>query len=244
LGGKFAADEDTLSFIRENIGLPCHSITDYASLPANIGRLDPNQIADYLDVIVTGLARPEEHPLAPQAIKTFEERKRMLMRTGAVAGLALLTAGTIQVQLHYQELQKKNDLELKKAEVQAFEQSPGYQGYINLIGKLNRSQAFINRDREHHESHFHLLLKELTLLLPDHVSLTTIDLDQEEGKYILRLDGHVRLEGFSPEIVLAGYVESLGSSPFFNNVSVFNHNKKREQDRFDLAFQLKMDAGV
>lgn len=244
MSGKFGVDDDTISFIRETTGLPCRPITDYDSLRVSFDHPGQHHISEYIDVIVTGLADPRVHPLAPEAVRKIEERKLMLVRTGVVAGLALLTAGSMQVQFHYQEAQKKLDLGMKKAVARAYEQSSGYQGYINLMGKLNRSRAIISRDRNHLESHFHLLLKELSLLLPDHVNLTSVDLDREEGKYILRLNGHVRLKGFSPEIILAGYVESLGESPFFDNVSVYNHNKKREQDRFNLTFQLKMDARV
>ena len=233
-----------LSFIQEHIGLPCRPITDYALLPGALSCLDPRRISDFLDVILTGMAEPGRYPLAPPTIMKLENRKRMLVRSGVVAGLALLTAGMIQGQLYYQETHKKSDLEMKKAVARAFEQSPSYQGYLNLMGKLNRSRIFMNQKRNQPESHFHLHLKELTLLLPDHVNLTAVDLNLEEGRYVLRLDGHVRLRGFSPEIILADYVESLGSSPFFDNVTVFNYNKRQEKGRFDLTFQLKMDARV
>ena len=158
--------------------------------------------------------------------------------------MAILTVGVTHLELSQMERHKRFELESKRSIVRSFENSPGYRGYVNLIGKLDRGQAYLNKVQSRYDSRFHVLMKELSLLVPDHVNLTAVDLEKEDSVYVMSIDGHVRLTGFSPEIVLAEYVEMLDSSPFFKNVTVSGHSKKRDQGRFDLTFQLIMDAGV
>ncbi len=242
--GKYSSDHNLLKFISENTGLPCQSMSETSFGPSNLSRSNERQVSEYLDTVMVGMAAPGDHPLAPSAIKKAAEKKLMLVRVGLVTVLALMIAGNMHVQLYQQELYRKLDLDSRKDMVRAFEESPGYHGYINLIGKLNRSKAYLSQAQDRRESHCHVILKELSLGLPDHINLTSVSLEEEEGKYILQLNGNVQLTGFSPEIILADYVEALWTSPLFDNVAVISHNKKREQDRFDLMFQLKMDARV
>lgn len=242
--GKYAADSRAAAYIANQTGLPCRTtatVTGMASLPSDPGE---NKIADYLDAVATALADPGENPLAPVAIREPDQRRKMTARVGAAAAMALLIVAGMHFQLHHREKNGLSHLKYKKVVVEAFEKSPGYLAYVNLMAKLERDRTGLNRARPYGQSHFNVLLKELTLLLPEHISLTSIDLDEREGKFLLQIDGHVRLADFSPEIVLAEYVETLGASPFFQNVAVLRHDKKRDGDHFDLIFQLKMDARV
>jgi hypothetical protein len=242
--GKYAQNPDTIEFLRDRTGIACRPIFDDESLPGQLGYPTKGQMESHLDALTAALVSPDYHPLAPVTIRRAEEKKKMITRVGIVTALAMFAAFTMQFQLHMQEQSRRSRLESAKAAVHSFEESSGYQGYINLMGKLDRGQAYLSKTEDVHRSHFHILMKELSLLAPEYINLTGIDCEEDEGKYVLRLNGHVRLTGFSPEIVLAEYVEALGASAFFDNVTVSHHDKNREQDRFDLAFQLKMDARV
>ena len=242
--GKYAADRNLLKYISENTGLPCRSSLEMEAGPSILNGVDENQVSEYLDVILVGLAATRVQPLAPPALKKIREKRLKLVRVGLVTVLALMIAGYAQIQLYRTQLYKKIELESKREMVRSFERSPGYHGYLNLVGKLNRSKAYLTQAQNRRESHYHVLLKELSLSLPDHIDLTSVSLEEEQGKYVLQINGNVRVTGFSPEIILADYIEVLGASPFFDNVAVASHNKKREQDHFDLMFQLKMDARV
>jgi Tfp pilus assembly PilM family ATPase len=242
--GKYATDTGAAAFIANHTGLPCRTTTSIKTLSSFLGYPSGSETTDYLDAITTALAAPGENLLAPVEIREAEGRKRMITRVNVAAALALLVVSSMHIQLYHQEKSGQCDLEYKKVLVEAFEKSPGYLAYVNLMGKLVRDQAYLNKTHHFGESHFNIVLKELTLLLPEHINITSINLEEAEDKYLLQLDGHVRLDGFSPEIVLAEYVETLGASPFFQNVAVSQHDKKREGSRFDLTFQLKMDARV
>jgi hypothetical protein len=89
-----------------------------------------------------------------------------------------------------------------------------------------------------------VVLKEVSLSLPEYITLTAINLEEAGSGHELILEGYVRIREFSPEIVLAEYVETLNALPFFSGVTVSHHQKRPDRDKDDLTFQLKMDARV
>jgi len=244
LCGRYADNDALTSAIEENTGLSCRPILDRESLPAVVQAIDPRKTVVMADVVSVGLALTNRHVLVPDAVRNADERRDVLVRVGAAAVLALLIVGNLHVQELWRARRLESELASKKVIAAAIENSPGYRGYINLVGKLDRSRAYLAEWQEQHKSHYHLMLKELSRTLPDDVTLRSISLAVEDSGYVVNLEGSVRLRGFAPEIILAQYVEMLYASPFFDNVTVARYVKKREVDRFDLSFQLKMGARV
>jgi len=244
LCGRYAGNDALTIAIEENTGLPCRQILDHESLPAAVRTIDPGKTVGMADVVSVGLAPTNRHALVPDVVRNADERRDVLVRVGAAALLALLIVGNLHIQELWRARSLESELALKRATAAAIENSPGYRGYLNLVGKLDRSRAYLAQWQEPHESHYHLMLKELSRTLPDDITLRSINLAVEDSGYVVNLEGSVRLSGFAPEIVLAQYVETLNASPFFDNVTVGHYIKKREVDRFDLSFQLKMGARV
>ena len=109
-----------------------------------------------------------------------------------------------------------------------------------LQQKKNKLQA----ESADQGTYLYLLLEELSRSIPDNISLAASVIYQEDSLYTLTLDGNVRVRDFSPEIILASYVDVLEKSPFFQNVVVTTHNKRQEPIENNLSFQLKMEAVI
>jgi len=226
LCGKYSSDPKIRDAIIVGTDLPCRDVFEGESDPSELKYLRADQKCRHFDVIAAGLAENTLHPLIPVAIRNSIGRRRLLIRSGIAVAVALLVIGNLHLQTY------------------SFEKSAGYQAYLSLIGKFNHDKARLDNPAESRPSHVHLLLKELSRTVPDEITLNGIYLTTENQSYVLRLEGHVRLSDFSPEIVLAQYVETLNKSPFFDNVSVTGYSKKREDNRFDLSFHLQMGARV
>lgn len=244
LCGKFGFDESTGEHFARRTGLPCLTAAAEQSPLAGIAGLDRSRINSSIASVVTALSATYQYPLATRAFRTARARTAMIGRLGTTAALALLIAGSLQFKNNYNEHELIGLLQSHQAEISAFERSPAYIAYINLTHRLNRSKAYLNGIQHKRASHAHLLLKALSRRMPDQLNLTSLDVKIMEGRYVLQLDGHVKLKDFSPEIILAQYVEDLRKSPLFENISVITHQKSKRQGRFELSFQLLMDTQV
>jgi hypothetical protein len=244
LCGRYGGDPDVAAAICGSTSLPCRRIFGDDNIPSVIRAAKLEQTRGMVDAIATGLADIGRRPLIPDVARSKIERRKSAFRLAAVAMLTLLLMGTIHTQSQFISDRLKMQLESTRAESQAYENSAAYQRYLKLMSELHRQQEWQARSHNRQPSHVHLLLKELSRTIPDDISLTNVYLSQENGGLILRLEGIVSLSGFSPEIVLAQYVETLDKSPFFDEVSVKRHLKKKDNGRFDLTFMLEMGAHV
>ncbi len=244
LAGKYAADPDAADLFAENIGLPCRRFSEGKPLPAPLRSLDEGRAEAMLDVVATGLADISRQPLLPDVKRRKIERKGTILRLATVALFVLMIIGHFHAQSMIQNGRLRTDLDSAQADAQNYENSAAYQAYLSLMSELTRRQTQQAASQSRPPSHFHLLLKELSRTIPDDISLTDVTFSEQNGKNILRLQGNVKLSGFSPEIVLAQYIEALNKSPFFENVNVVRHLKKNESGRFDLSFMLEMGARV
>jgi hypothetical protein len=244
LCGRLASSPEAVAHIAEQIDLPCQSVESLPLLPRIIHGSDPGQISAALDAVATAMAPIDQLPLAPVAVRKKAELRSLVAPSLAALVASLVIIAVITIGQLYHTAILDNELKARQTEATAIESSNGYQGYLRLMDKLNRGRELLQRTNSEHRAQCHALLKELSLILPDPLTLTTIDLERETAGYKLYLDGTVKLTNFSPEIVLAQYVSALEKSPFFRNISVVSHQKQREGDDFKLNFQLKMDARV
>jgi len=243
LAGKYAADSDIAAELSANTGLPCRRLSEIDRLPA-LRSVDDNGAEAMLDAVATGLADIGRHPLIPDAARRKIERKQTVLRLATAATLVLLVSGNFHILSLLMNQKLDRDLKSAQDATQAYENSAAYHAYLSFLADITRRQTRQAQMQSRHSSHLNLLLKELSLTIPDNVSLTTMEFSSRKNTPFLRLEGVVSLSGFSPEIVLAQYVETLGKSPFFDNVIVERHDKKQENDRFDLSFVLKMGARI
>lgn len=244
MAGKYAADPDVPEIFAANIGLPCRRFSEAGQIPTSCQSVDDSDAEAMFDVIAAGLADTRRHPLIPDRTWRKIERKKTILRLATAATLVLLLLGNFHAQSLLMNRHLRSELESARSSSQAIENSAAYHAYLSLLGEMNRRQNRQTQMQSRHPSHLHLLLKELSRTIPDNISLTTMEFSSKNNPPRLRLEGVVSLSGFSPEIVLAQYVDALGKSPFFDNVIIERHIKKRDNGRFDLTFVLEMGARI
>jgi hypothetical protein len=242
LFGKYASAPNIGDVMNAAVGLPCRYAFNDSPIPSALKKLEIDQLYRQFDVISAGMVDNAVQPLIPDEVRRSRDRRTLLSHIGTMGILTLLMIGNLHLQALVQQENSNEILKGKQAISSMYEKSAGYKAYLSLIGKLNRDRARIRS--ESRPSHIHLILKELSLTIPDEITLNGIYVSTENQSYILRLEGNVRLSGFSPEIILAQYVESLNKSPLFEKVSVTGYSKTQENDRFDLSFHLQMGARV
>jgi hypothetical protein len=241
--GKCVNDDISL-FFSENTGLPCRVLTENYQNVSKLGRLNSRQLCESFAAVAAGLANINVRPLIPPENRTAEEKHKFVVRLSIVTAFALIITTGLHLGgfIHLQNI--NSELQSRREIIGAIEGSTGYQGYLTLVGTLNRSSSYLTNLDNQTETHCHILLKELSLSLPDQTRLNSAILSVEEDRYILSLDGNVKLRDFSPEIVLAQYVRVLEKSVFFRNVKVTSHRKRQNNGEFDLNFQMKMDTRI
>jgi hypothetical protein len=138
----------------------------------------------------------------------------------------------------------QTELVARTAAVETIENSDAFRAYLRLMTAMSRGREALAASQGQDRPQCHALLKELSLIVPEHLSLTAFRLSLENNLPTVFLDGDVTLTDFSPEIVLAEYVAALEKSAIIDNVRVIGHRKERRGDGFRLSFQLKMGAKV
>lgn len=244
LCGKYGGNEQTVKEITSATGLPCRSIMSTGSLRAIGGNLSQWQLNESIAAVMTALAPSWRRPLATPEFRRRLEKTKFIKRFATAATLALITVAILLYTEYRNEKELTDRLNTVKHEISRIQKSDGYRTYLALIGELSRTRDYMQQAKSKKDSHYHVMLKELSLILPEHLTLTSINLIEQQGQYILTLDGRVKLKRFSPEIILAQYVEALEGSYFFQNVEVTAHSKRQEKGELDLSFQLRMDAQV
>ncbi len=244
ISGPFSGYEGLTSYFADKTGFTCTNIESVDAYRNILSNVEDENSGKYLPIIMTALANPAVSPLAPLEVCQRIESKKFITRIGAVAAIAVISVATIQMLQMHHESHLSEDLEATRIEVKTLENSPAYQGYLNLAGKLKRSQSYLKLAQSSDDSHFHTIIKALAQDVPSEVNFTDIQFKNFDEGLQLRLMGHVKVNNFSPEIILAQYVEALRKLPFLQNVTVTNHHKQKKDERFDLFFQIQMDTQV
>jgi Tfp pilus assembly PilM family ATPase len=239
--GPYSGDQTVVEAIGGRIGLPCRSMEFHRNKPIGVDALS---LRARLDVLTVGLSSPGHQMLVPTDIRRMRDRQALVYRIGAVTVLSLLATASLHLHMSGQFKTREDSLAKKQAIVSSYEQSPAYQTYLDLMGKVQLGKRYLNAESDEPKSAFHVVLKEVSLSLPRYITLTALNLEKSDTGHELIMEGYVRIDEFSPEIVLAEYVESLGALPFFSNVTVSHHQKRHDRDRDDLMFQLTMDTQV
>ena len=128
------------------------------------------------------------------------------------------------------------ELERRSSEFRASEM---FATYNHLKHKLAANRVFMDKTREN-PSYLSLNLKELSHLVPAAARLYNLEYHAGASEREYRLSGLVTTRSTPPELVLAELVENLMASPFFEEVTVERHVKRRKDEEFFLDFSLSM----
>lgn len=170
-----------------------------------------------------------------------ELQVRRLVDRLAIAAAALLIVGLgsywIQVSSHIRA--EENRLAELRRQAEQFQSSEMFATYSHLKRKLAANQAFLEKTKEL-PSYLGLNLKELSRLVPASVRLYDLEYHSGDLDRNYLISGLVSTGDTPPEVILAEFVENLSASPFYDNVTVERHVKRRQANGFVLDFNLAM----
>lgn len=138
---------------------------------------------------------------------------------------------------------EKVQLQELQHQVAAFENSPAYHTYNNLKRQIAENRLYLDRAKQG-KAFLGLSLKELSLITPKSIKLLHYHLTPKKGKDNLSLQGIVTSRNIPPELILAEFVESLSSSPFFEGVRIVRHVKKPLEEGFEIEFAIQLESVV
>ncbi len=124
-------------------------------------------------------------------------------------------------------------------QVESFKNSPAYHTYNQLMRQIASDRAEIDKVKEL-PSYLSLNLKELSLLTPPSIRLFHLAYQTGDPERNFTLQAVATSTDIPPEIIVAEYVETLNSSPFFEKVTLSRHVKRQTATGFEIEFQIDL----
>lgn len=242
--GDLSYTDELISLLSDRFGFRfCRFPIKHLPIARSRSGLVEDNIAVCLPAVAAASNQNRIANLLPEASKRKRRRQRV-DRIGLAALMVLAgsfgahwfaaTTSLQTAQEHFAELDRRG------AEFRASEM---YATYNHLKRKLAANQAFIDQTRDK-PSYLSLNLKELTHLMPKSVRLYDLEFNAKSPEQNLLISGLIASKDSPPELVLAELVENLTASPFYENVTLERHVKKREPDGFVLNFNLSMTGVI
>ncbi|HKK20363.1 MAG TPA: hypothetical protein VJ983_02745, partial [candidate division Zixibacteria bacterium] len=196
-----------------------------------------------LPVLAAAVCQASLADLLPPAEKLARKQRRF-QKYSQVAALLVLLASIIS----FAFLNQKSQLFEERVrnldnQVADFTSSEAYHTYNVLKREIAFDTQLLSRIKES-PSYFGLNLKELSNITPTYIRLFHLDYQPELDQENFYLQGLVTSADVPPEVLLAEYVEDLGASPFYQNVSIVRYVKKSIPEGFQIEFQIKMRGVV
>lgn len=159
----------------------------------------------------------------------------------SVAALVLILAACLT---HWQVMRSasgdaQKSLNILNHQIAEFQATDMYATYSQIKRRMTLSQNYIDKTKES-PSYLGLNLKELSQLTPESIGLYFLDYRADKSPVNYQLAGLVKTKSTPPELALAEFVENLSASPFFEDVAIARHVKKRVNGGFELDFQLSL----
>lgn len=198
---------------------------------------------DSLSVCLPVLAACANRTCLANLLPEENKQKRLRAKTDRLGVSALIVLGAMLATLWLTAVASTNAsrerfVQLER-QVTEFKATDMYATYNRLKREIARSQAFINLTTEE-PSYMGLNLKELSRITPSAVRLYTLDYRSQTEGHNLALAGVITTNSTPPELVLAEFIENLTASPFYEDVTVEQQIKKKNNGRFELEFSLGM----
>ncbi len=168
-----------------------------------------------------------------------EKQLGQWVRTGAVLLMLVMLAGWGAAEYRNRLVAARADQ--SESRLTRLKGSEVYRTYHALKRQIMADQAYLELARKVPTS-FHLALKNLSRVVPESVTLTSMQFLPSEPEHTLSIAGIVRSSDIPPEIILAELVADLRASPFFAGVTILRHTKSRGEDGFTMKFHLGMEG--
>jgi len=190
-----------------------------------------------LPAVAAAVNRSRIADLSPAPRKVVRQT-RTVHRLGIAAVLLSVLFATTQWLAMTSQLRaaRQNSAELQR-QVAEFRSSEMFTTYNQVKTRLAANQAYLARTKEN-PSFLGLGLKELSRLVPEPVRLYNLEYNADAPDRNFLLSGAVTSRHTPPELVLAEFVENLAASPFYDDVVVERHVKRRNASQVVLDFSL------
>ncbi|MEW5993644.1 MAG: pilus assembly protein PilM, partial [Candidatus Zixiibacteriota bacterium] len=221
--GDLAYSDELMQLLSGHTGLefhrfPAESLTLFTDAQDRL----PDDPAVCLPALAAATCNVRAANLLPEPDCLSLARRRIdrIGRTVMVLVLVLL-AGTWAVMKRGTAV-AQNTLNSLNEQITAFTNSEAFHTYNIIKREIERDRAYI-RQAQKKPSYFTLNLKELSHLTPEPIRLFSVIYDPDSPNHNLTVQGMVTSSDIPPEIILAEYVETLKTSPFFDQVEIRRH---------------------
>ncbi|MCK4462555.1 MAG: pilus assembly protein PilM, partial [candidate division Zixibacteria bacterium] len=194
-----------------------------------------------LPVLAAATARTHLCNLLPRKIR----QQQLTRNVDRLSRLSLLLLGlTLMTGWAYLRMSVDNTTIIAESlEQQAAEalQSEAYNSHRALLQQIAFDRAYLKKT-EAAEGYLNYNLKELSLLTSPPVSLYRLEYDLRRDAPGMALYGRVTSSDVPPEVILAQYIEKLRASPFYRDITLVRHSKRKVRNEFLIDFQIEMEG--
>ncbi|MEW5795756.1 MAG: pilus assembly protein PilM [Candidatus Zixiibacteriota bacterium] len=240
--GDLAYTTELIDLLTDRVGFTFHRFpTERLQISRDRDAPFESDLPVCLPAVAAAVNQSKSADLLPVPLKQAR-RQRTVSKVGvAVLTLALLLAlGQWLIMSTHINTSRKSLDELNR-QITAFRSSELFATYSRVKTRLAANQTYLAKTKEG-RSYLGLNLKELSLAVPDSVRLINLDYAPESPERNCTLTGLVVTRQTPPEIILAELVENLSRSPFYSDVRVERHVKRRQNDQYVLDFNLTLRA--
>ncbi|KAA3633861.1 MAG: hypothetical protein DWP97_08295 [Calditrichaeota bacterium] len=197
-----------------------------------------------LPAIATSVNNSYLPDLLPHQLKNIRKLEKNNRYIKFAASFVIVVLGLFWGYFHNSIADQKDIAAITKNQIKIFENSEIFHTYNMIKHEIALNQNYMKLTQKT-ESYLHLNMLELSRITPDKIKLFHTDynpFNNDESNYFVQ--GTVVSTDIPPEITLAEFVEQLEASPFYDNVKIVRHVKKKDKDRFEIEFLLKMRSNV
>ena len=196
-----------------------------------------------LPVFATSVNYSKLPDLLPTPLKLERTAHRInnYLKTAAAICVVTLSSSWMYMNSTIHTLKKNNNS--LDSQISIFKESDAYHTYKIMKKEIAYDKSYINLAKEA-PSYMYLNLKELSRITPDNIKLFHLDFNPKNEDKNYFIQGTVTSNDIPPEIALAEYIENLSSSPFYEDIQIVRHVKKKNKANFEIEFLIKMKGIV
>ena len=234
--GDLSYTEELIELLRDRFGFA------FRRFPAEelhlSGGIDPrfqDSLSVCLPVLASTMCNAELANLLPKN-RQLSRKIHRVDRTAFISLAMLLVFLSLGWYVERSHVDRANaQLAHLTQNVEDIRNSSAFHIYNVLKQQIAIDQSYLNSIKET-PSFLGLNLKELTRLTPASIRLYSLRYDIKQPERNFDISGVVTHSRIPPEVILAEYVENLKSSPFYENVAVTRHSKRRVGRNSELEF--------
>jgi hypothetical protein len=237
--GDLSYSDELIALLTERMGFSFRRFpTEHLRLTKDRHLPFENNLAVCLPAVAAAVNHTRIADLLPYPLKA-REKQRSVNR----AGIATIILVATVMALHWlgmisQIRSARRELIELQRQISKFQTSEMFATYSRVKTRVAANQAYLENTREN-PSLLALNLKELSHLVPYPVRLYSLEYSDAVDRNML-MSGVIFTRETPPEVVLAELVENLTASPFYENVQVDRHVKRRKDNQSQLEFSLSM----